>query len=71
MIWQNLETEYWKSFLKRTIEEHYKETNSSLSKKIIDNFEQEIFNFLQVCPKEMLDKLEHPITKKTNIEKVS
>ena len=64
VVWQNLETEYWKNFLKKTVEEHYKETNSSLSKKIIDNFDQEILNFVQVCPKEMLDKLEHPITKK-------
>ena len=64
VVWQNLETEYWKNFLKKTIEEHYKETNSNLSKKIIDNFDQEILNFVQVCPKEMLDKLEHTITKK-------
>ena len=39
-------------------------------KKIIDDFDQEILNFVQVCPKEMLDKLEHPITKKTSIKKV-
>ena len=70
VVWQNLEIEYWKNFLKKTIEEHYKETNSILSKKIIDNFDQEILNFVQVCPKEMLDKIEHPITKKTSIKKV-
>ena len=70
VVWQNLETEYWKNFLKKIIEEHYKETNSILSKKIIDDFDQENLNFVQVCPKEMLDKLEHPITKKTSIKKV-
>ena len=71
VIWQNLETDHWKNFLKRMIEEHYKETNSTLSKKIIENFDEEILNFLQVCPKEMLDKLDHPITIKSNIKKVS
>ena len=71
VIWQNLETDFWKNFLKSMIEEHYKETNSILSKKIIENFEEEILNFLQVCPKEMLDKLDHPITIKSNIKKVS
>ena len=33
-------------------------------KKIINNFEQEIKNFYQVCPKEMIEKLENPITNK-------
>ena len=34
----------------------------------VNNFEKEIINFFQVCPKEMLDKLENPITnKKTNL----
>ena len=28
-----------------------------LSKKIIDNFDDEVKNFIQVCPKEMIDKL--------------
>ena len=37
---------------------------SMISKKILNNFEQEIKNFFQVCPKEMLDKLENPITNK-------
>ena len=66
VIWQKIETRYWINYLKSLIEEHYKETNSKLSKKIIDNFDKEILNFIQVCPKEMLDKLENPIsTKKT------
>ena len=29
------------------------------SKKIIQNFDEEINNFVQVCPKEMLNKLEN------------
>ena len=29
-----------------------------LSKKILSNFENEINNFFQVCPKEMIDKLQ-------------
>ena len=42
-----------------------------MSKKIINNYEEEIKNFIQVCPKEMIDKLEHPITLKSKIKKVS
>ena len=53
------------------IKEHYNETNSNLSKKIMDNFDKEIYNFVQVCPKEMLNKLENPINDKINIKEVS
>jgi hypothetical protein len=38
---------------------------SEYAKKILDNFEGEIKNFYQVCPKEMLDKLDNPITLKS------
>ena len=33
----------------------------------IENYDNEINNFIQVCPKEMLDKLENPITLKSTI----
>jgi len=62
VVWQNVETEYWKKFLKDLVYEHYSETQSIISKKIISNFDEEIKNFVQVCPKEMLDKLKNPIT---------
>ena len=39
--------------------------------KIIDNFAEEINNFVQVCPKEMIDKLENPLTNKISIKEVS
>ena len=44
---------------------------NKFSKKIILDFENEIKFFVQVCPKEMLDKLENPITLKTKIKEVS
>ena len=42
-----------------------------LSKKIINNFEEEIKNFIQVCPKEMIEKLDNPITLKKIIKEIS
>ena len=62
VIWQRLETDYWKTFLKNLIDEHFKETNSKLSENILNNFDTEIANFFQICPKEMIDKLENPIS---------
>ena len=71
MIWQNVETEYWKNYLKGLILEHAKETNSTISKNIISNFDQEIKNLVQICPKEMIGKLKNPITFNSNIKEVS
>jgi len=64
VIWQRVETNYWKRFLKDLILDHFKETNSKLSDIIIKNFETELNNFYQICPKEMIDKLENPITER-------
>ena len=50
VIWQNVETEYWINFLKKLVLEHSKETNSSISKNIIKNFEKKLkilFKFVQ------------------------
>ena len=71
VVWQNVETEYWINYLKQMVLEHSKETGSLLSKNIITNFEEEINNFIQVCPKEMIDKLENPITFESKIKEVS
>ena len=64
VIWQRVETNYWKEFLKNLILEHVNETNSKTSNIILDNFNSEINNFYQICPKEMIDKLKNPITEK-------
>ena len=71
VVWQKLETNYWINFLKNNLKDFLKETNSKIAKKILQNFEEELKNFKQVCPIEMLDKLDNPITLKSNIKKVS
>tara|TARA_Y100001970_G_scaffold162714_1_gene198895 strand:+ start:6139 stop:10638 length:4500 start_codon:yes stop_codon:yes gene_type:complete len=69
VIWQRPEIKYWKDKLKKLIEEYTYETDSKVSKNILENFEKEIHNFKQVCPIEMLDKLENPISSKTRVSK--
>ena len=70
VVWQSIENEYCSNFLKKLVLEHFTETGSNLSKFIIDNFDHELMNFIQVCPKEMLDKLEHPLSSKNKIKEV-
>ena len=71
IIWQSVETNYWRDYLKDLLQKHSNETNSNLTKKILENFVSEIDNFVQVCPKEMLDKLDNPITLKPSTKAVS
>ena len=71
VIWQPVETEYWKIFLKNNLTDFLKETHSNVAKKILENFEVELMNFKQICPIEMLDKLDNPITLKPITKKVS
>ena len=71
IVQQKIETRFWISSLKVLVQKHFNETKSEVSRKIIENFETEVYKFYQVCPREMLDKLENPITnKETNIAKL-
>ena len=69
IIWQKPETKFWIEKLKKLLKEYTEETNSKISKNILDNFTKEINNFKQVCPIEMLDKLENPISLKNRLSK--
>jgi len=69
VIWQVPETDYWKSCLNNLVDQHFKETQSQIAKTILENFNNEVQNFKQVCPKEMLDKLTNPLLLKTKISK--
>ena len=68
VIWQKPQTKYWIEYLRDMIAQHSNETDSSAAKKILDSFEVEKNNFKQVCPIEMLDKLEQPITIKSSVK---
>ena len=45
------------------------QTNFDIGLPSISSFEEEVKKFYQVCPKEMLDKLENPISAKSSILK--
>lgn len=52
---------HWEEQLRDLIERHHRETRSRRAEEILQNWEDEKANFLQVCPKEMLPHLKHPI----------
>ncbi len=52
---------HWLAQLEELIERHAAETGSLKAQKILQYWDQERANFIQVCPLEMLDKLPHPL----------
>ncbi|GAB4269283.1 MAG: glutamate synthase large subunit [Pararhodobacter sp.] len=53
--------DYWEDELKTLLESHARETESVRAAEILRRWETEKANFLQVCPKEMLVHLPHPL----------
>lgn len=62
VVAQRLESAYWRDHLKEWIARHYQETNSRIADQILAAWEWESGQFWQVCPKEMLTRLSHPLS---------
>jgi glutamate synthase (NADPH/NADH) large chain len=61
VVYQRLASAHWEAVLKDLVAEHRRETNSALASRLLDDWEVEAGRFWQVCPKEMLDRLDHPL----------
>jgi glutamate synthase (NADPH/NADH) large chain len=64
VVWQRLESAHWEAHLKALIAEHAKETQSKFAARLISDWALERGRFWQVAPKEMVDKLDHPLSDK-------
>ena len=53
---------HWEALLRGLIARHLAETGSRKAAAILENWEAERMNFLQVCPREMLAHLPHPLS---------
>ena len=62
LVFCRMSVAYWKDQLYNLVEQHALETDSAQAKKLLNNWEVEEDNFLQICPKEMLAKIPYPIT---------
>ncbi len=56
-----LTQDHWETELRGLIERHLKETGSRRAADILQDWDREKARFLQVCPREMLAHLPHPI----------
>jgi glutamate synthase (NADPH/NADH) large chain len=62
VVLQRIETDYWEAQCRDLIVEHVLETQSLWAQRILDNWDFELEKFLQVVPREMATRLEHPTT---------
>ena len=68
--WQRIETEHWDSVVRELVAEHARETRSVFAEALVRDWDREQARFWQVVPKEMLERLEHPVGR-TGDEQVS
>jgi len=62
VIYQRVQSSYWADNLKAMVQEHYNQTSSPLAERLLAHWDMELEHFWQVCPKEMINKLEHPLS---------
>ena len=53
---------HWEDQLKGLLEQHLVETGSPKAKEILHRWDAELANFIQICPKEMLNRIPHPLS---------
>jgi glutamate synthase (NADPH/NADH) large chain len=58
--------DHWETQLKDLLQEHVAETGSPKAKEILHRWEDELANFVQVCPKEMLNRIPHPLVQESD-----
>jgi glutamate synthase (NADPH/NADH) large chain len=61
VIAQRIASAHWGAVCKSLIEEHVQETQSTHAANILANWDKTRGMFYQICPKELVNRLEHPL----------
>ena len=61
IVWQRLASTHWEARLKALVAEHAVATESRWANAVLDDWDRWREHFWQVCPKEMLARLEQPL----------
>ncbi|MBA4755352.1 MAG: glutamate synthase large subunit [Sphingobium sp.] len=62
IVWQRLESAHWEAQVKDLIAQHAKATDSKWSSTILEDWDRWRRYIWQVCPKEMISRLAHPLS---------
>ncbi len=61
ILWRRLASRHWRDCLHELVVEHAKLTDSRFAHTLLADWEHEIGKFWQICPHEMVDRLDHPL----------
>ncbi|MBN9530971.1 MAG: glutamate synthase large subunit [Alphaproteobacteria bacterium] len=62
VVYQRLASAHWEQVLRRQVEIHVQETQSKFAQTLLVEWDRVIGRFWQVCPKEMVSRLAHPLS---------
>ncbi|WP_287940027.1 glutamate synthase large subunit [Sphingopyxis sp.] len=62
IVWQRLDSAHWEGALRALVEEHASATGSKWSAEVLADWDRWRTRFWQVCPKEMIGRLAHPLS---------
>jgi glutamate synthase (NADPH) large chain len=62
VMYQRLATQHWEAVVRELVAQHADHTHSLHAANILSQWEFVKANFWQICPKELVSRLEHPIT---------
>jgi glutamate synthase (NADPH/NADH) large chain len=62
VVWQRVRASRWQGVLHALVAEHAQETTSPEARRLLADWDRESARFWQICPKEMLGRLTHPLT---------
>jgi glutamate synthase (NADPH/NADH) large chain len=62
ITWQRVATAHWNGVLRRLVEAHARETQSRFAEALLNDWARESGHFWQIVPKEMLERLGHPLS---------
>jgi glutamate synthase (NADPH) large chain len=62
VVWQGLASAHWEGVLKGLVERHARETGSPRARELLRTWDEARGLFVQVCPKEMVNRLEAPLS---------
>jgi glutamate synthase (NADPH/NADH) large chain len=68
IVWQRLDSAHWEQVLYGLIESHVEATGSKWSAALLEDWERRVGQFWQVCPKEMISRLAHPLSDRAEVE---
>ncbi|MEO9467753.1 glutamate synthase large subunit [Parasphingorhabdus sp.] len=68
IVWQRLDSAHWEAHLKGLIEAHHQSTDSKWSETVLRDWDRWRQRFWQVCPKEMVNRIDEPLSDSEVIE---